>query len=159
MKRILSVLLALICLFSVVAVVAHAEDIDLKDVIREEMGLEPEEEKIYAIEFHQGDAQIMYRVPTQVRFDGPGYVRLTKDEPVAVGKNFRCWKDVNGKDVYPGQEILVDHLIELTADWSVATTKITDRLKRFNKNSTAQLEERAVRFSFPFFTSDHRSAC
>lgn len=125
MKRILSVLLALICLFSVVAVVAHAEDIDLKDVIREEMGLEPEEEKIYAIEFHQGDAQIMYRVPTQVRFDGPGYVRLTKDEPVAVGKNFRCWKDVNGKDVYPGQEILVDHLIELTADWSVATTKIT----------------------------------
>ncbi len=125
MKKILSVLLALICLFSVAAVFASAEEVDLKDKLYEELGLEVEKDKAYGVVFQQGDAQIMYRVPTQVNLDGPGYLKLTKDEPIGVGKKFRCWKDDKGNDVYPGQEILVDRIVYLTADWSTASTKIT----------------------------------
>lgn len=125
MKKILSVLLALICLFSAMSVVAYADQVDLKDVISDEIGIEIKGEKAYGVVFQQGNAQVMYRVPTQVNLDGPGYLKLTNDEPIGVGKNFRCWKDENGNDVFAGQEILVDRVVYLTADWSVSTTHIT----------------------------------
>ncbi len=124
MKKIISVLLALICLFSVVSVVAYAAD-DLKEQLGQELGLEIGKDKVYGVVFQSGDAKTMYVPPTQTNLDGPGYLKLSKDEPIAIGKNFRCWKDKNGKDVFPGQEIYVDQIVYLTADWSVKSTKLT----------------------------------
>ena len=124
MKRILSVLLALLCLCSVMSVVAHADQVDIKDVISDELGLECEPEKAYGVVFQSGDAKVMYSPPTQIQLDGPGYLKLSKDEPIAIGKNFRCWKDDKGNEVWPGQEIYVDRIVYLTASWSVASTKV-----------------------------------
>ena len=124
MKKVLSVLLALICLFSVMTVVAYADG-DLIEQLGDELGVEIGKDKAYGVVFQAGDAKTMYLPPTQTNLDGPGYMKLSKDEPIAIGKKFRCWKDDKGNDVFPGQEILVDRIVYLTAVWSNDSTKIT----------------------------------
>lgn len=124
MKRIIALLLALLCLYTALSVCVYAAD-DIKDVLEEQMGLELEDEKAYGVVFQAGNAKTMYMPATQIGFDCPGYVRISEDYPIAIGKDFRAWKDSNGDDVWPGDSIYVDKIVYLTADWSNASTNVT----------------------------------
>ncbi len=123
MKKVISVLLALLCLCFTLTPAVFADEI--KDTLSEEFGLELEDPKAYGIVYQSGDAKTMYMPATTVMFDGPGYCRVSEDYPIAIGKNFRCWKDENGKDVFPGDEIYVGTITYLTASWSASSSNVT----------------------------------
>ena len=125
MKKIISVLLALLCLCLTAAPVAFADNDPIKDAVAEELDIEISEPKAYGIIYQKGDAKTMYMPATTVGLHAPGYVRISKDEPIAIGKKFRCWKDSKGNDVFPGTEIYVDTMVYLTASWANDSTNVT----------------------------------
>lgn len=101
MKKIIAVLLAALCLFSVfsfgLSVAAEKED----------------DTKIYAVIYAKGGVPVLYEPTPTFRFDKPGWVTVSADTPIAVDYDFVCWIDKDGNHIYPGDKIYVDHEVKL----------------------------------------------
>lgn len=125
MKKFLAVFLSILCIFSLFGVAASAKNPfdDLSEVIGEDEPL------IYGIIYQNETASgvsMMYKPNPTVRVNGPGYVTVTKDTPIAVDHEFVCWKDDKGNLYYEGDKVYVDGEVTLYAVW----TEKTDNLPR-----------------------------
>lgn len=130
MKKLLAVLLAVLCAFSAVAVSATAiEGDDIADIFGDHLGLEKEEgeEEILSYGVHYEMAllstvTILYKPAPSITFETPKEMVITNDYPIAVDHNWVCWKDQEtGELYYPGDTIYVDGKITLIAVWEEKT--------------------------------------
>ncbi len=101
MKKILALLLAVICLFSVLTVglTAAAED--------------DNQDPIYAIVYEKGGVPVMYLPAPSVSIKGPGWITVTTEKPVAAGYEFMYWVDKDGNRVDPGDKLYVTEQVVL----------------------------------------------
>jgi len=101
MKKILALLLAVVCLFSVLTVglTAAAKDDD----------------PITGIVYEKGGVPLMYIPNSTYSFEGPAWLTVTTDKPIPADANyeFMYWLDKDGKRVDPGQSIYVTQEIVL----------------------------------------------
>lgn len=129
MKKLLSLFLAVILIFSCMALPASAGktgivgELALEFFSRltgTELGGDDDEEPVgYGIVYQMdsgGVAALWTPTPT-VNFDGPGTFTITSDVPLAVDYRFLCWEDEDGNKYYPGDELFIDGQIELYAVW------------------------------------------
>ncbi|MCM1543796.1 MAG: hypothetical protein NC110_00700 [Ruminococcus sp.] len=110
MKKVISVLLAMLCLLSVFTCSISA--LSLTE--------EEEESTLYGITYQKEtleNVKMIYKPNPSLRFDRPGYVTVTKDTPIAINHDFICWKDENGKLYYEGDKVYVDGEVTLYAVW------------------------------------------
>lgn len=131
MKKLLSLFLAVILIFSCMAVPASA----LRTGVFGELaldffskltgtelggGAEDEESTVYGIVYQMegtgGVSPLWTPLPT-INFDGPGTFTITSDVPLAVDYRFLCWEDEEGTQYYPGDKLFVDGQIKLYAVW------------------------------------------
>lgn len=124
MKKFLAIFLSLLCIFSVFGVAASAKGTfdDLSEILKDEPLL-------YGISYQNETASgvsMMYKPNPTVRVDGPGYVTVTNDTPIAVDHEFVCWQDDEGNLYYEGDKVYVDGAVTLYAVW----TEKTDSLPR-----------------------------
>ncbi len=101
MKKIIAVLLAGLCVASVLSVGLSAAAENENDT------------KIYAIIYSKGGVPIMYEPSPTFRFDSPGWVTVSADTPIAADYDFVCWIDKDGNRFYPGDKIYVDSEVTL----------------------------------------------
>lgn len=117
MKKIIAVLLSVLCAFSCFAAPASAisiEDLDFFDVLGEQ------EPMLYCITYQNqtlNGVKMMYKPNPTVSFSGPGFVTVTKDTPIAIDHDFVCWKDKDGNLYYAGDSFYVDGECTLYAVW------------------------------------------
>ncbi len=118
MKKIIAVLLSVLCIFSVFAVSASAElDKSL------DLGLEDDKTVIYAINYKNDSLEVttMYTPLPTINFKGPGTATITNDTPIAVDHDFVCWRDDNGNRYYEGDKIEINGEVTLYAVWEPKT--------------------------------------
>ena len=117
MKKLLSVILAALCIFSVFACTAAAGAFD--DILPEEEG------GLYCIVYQSEVASqvtMMYVPNPSMSFDGPGYVTVSNDTPIAIDHDFVCWKDGKGHYYKPGEDkIYVNGTVTLYPVWEEKT--------------------------------------
>lgn len=117
MKKLLAILLSMLCLMSVCSSVGFAvNDDSVIGIISSAM----DDDLLYCITYQKetlSNVSMMYKPNPSMSFDGPGYVTVTKDTPIAVDHDFICWKDKNGKLYYEGDKIYVDGEVTLYAVW------------------------------------------
>lgn len=131
MKKLLAVLLALICAFSVVAPASAATLDDLVGILGGQLGLEQEEDEAdilsYGIHYEVSSLStvVVYYTPSpNITFNAPTDLKVTDDTPVALDHDWVCWKDpATGEFYYPGDTIHVDGKITLEAVWAEKTDK------------------------------------
>ena len=130
MKKLLAVLLALICAFSAVSVSASAFEMgDIAGILGDQWGLEQEESEdavlLYGIHYDMATLStvtILYKPSPSITFETPKEMVITEDYPIAVDHDWICWKDQKtGKLYYPGDTIIVDGKITLVAVWEEKT--------------------------------------
>lgn len=125
MKKFIAVFLSLLCIFSVFGITASAAGTfdELSSLIGEDEGF------LYCISYQNETASgvsMMYKPNPSLKVDGPGYVTVTRDTPIAVDHEFVCWQDEEGNLYYEGDKIYVDGEVTLYAVW----TEKTDNLPR-----------------------------
>lgn len=128
MKKLLAVLLAILCAFSAFSVCAINED-ELEDIFGDHFGVPDEEgeEEVLSYGIHYEMAllstqTILYKPSPSITFNAPTDMVVTNDFPIAVDHNWVCWKDQKtGKLYYPGDTIHVDGKITLIAVWEEKT--------------------------------------
>ena len=101
MKRFIAVLLAVLCVASVLSLGLTAAAAD-------------EDTRVYAIIYAKGGVPVMYEPSPTFRFDQPGWATVSADTPIAADYDFVCWIDKDGNRYYPGDKIYVDHEVKLT---------------------------------------------
>ena len=115
MKKAIAVMLSILCILSCfTCAVCALEDPGLLGM------LEPEEPLLFALVYKNqtfSDVSMMYQPNPSLSLEGPGYVTVTKDKPIAVDHDFVCWKDENGKYYYAGDKYYVDGECTLYAVW------------------------------------------
>ncbi len=130
MKKLLAVLLAVLCAFSAVAVSASAiEADDIAGILGDHIGLPPEEDEAdilsYGVHYEMATLStvtILYNPSPSITFETPKEMVITNDYPIAVDHVWVCWKDKEtGKLYYPGDTIYVDGKITLLAVWEEKT--------------------------------------
>ena len=129
MKKILAVLLCLMCLVSSMAVsVSAASEFEKVFVeIGAMLGFEPDEPIGYGIRYNSnkilsGISSLMYEPKPTVKLRNPGTYTVTDDFPLSVDHSFVCWEDRElGKYYYPGDKIYIDGEIILYAVWEEKT--------------------------------------
>lgn len=116
MKKLLALLLALLCVFSLFSVSVSAANVSTSTP-----PIGGEEEKGPYCIFYKNETlsgvKLMYTPGPSVSFGGPGYVTVTKDTPIAIDHDFVCWKDENGKLYYEGDKVFVNGEVNLYAVW------------------------------------------
>ena len=125
MKKFIAVFLSLLCIFSVFGITASAKGTfdDISEIIGEDEGF------LYGILYQNETASgvsMMYQPNPSIKVDGPGYVTVKRDTPIAVDHEFVCWQDEEGNLYYEGDKIYVDGEVTLYAVW----TEKTDNLPR-----------------------------
>ena len=128
MKKIIAVLLCLVCLISSVGMTASAANV-FKEVLTNltiSMGLEPDEPIIYGIIYDSNrlltGVTILYKPSPTFSFTKPGTYTVTDDVPLAVDHKFVCWEDDDtGKHYYAGDKIYIDGQKTLLAVWTPKT--------------------------------------
>lgn len=145
MKKLLAVLLAIICAFSAVATPVFAIDAgELGDIIGDYLDATTEKDEAAAIEYGiyfetatLSTVTVLY-MPTQtIVFDTPKIVTLTTDTPVAVDHNWIAWRDKKTGDLYyPGDKIEVTGRVTLVAVWE----EKTDNYPGFIRSAIAGLQ-------------------
>ena len=128
MKKLLAVLLAVLCAFSAFSVCAFDESV-LGDILGDHLGIEQEEDEAdilsYGIHYEMAmlsTETILYMPSASITFNAPTDMVITNDYPIAVDHNWICWKDqATGKYYYPGDTIHVDGKITLVAVWEEKT--------------------------------------
>ena len=131
MKKLIAVLLSVLCLFSAFACPASAGADDfLEDVLESELGVTKEEGEIdevmmYGIHYEMQTlttVSITYMPSPTITFKQPVTAKVTLDTPLSVDYQFICWKEKEtGKLYYPGDEIEVTGKITLLAVWEEKT--------------------------------------
>ena len=128
MKKILAVLLCLLCIVSSMAVSVSGAGIeDVFVQIGSTLGFEQDEPIGYGIKYDSnkllsGVTSVMYEPRPTVKLSNPGTYTVTDDYPLAVDYSFVCWEDKDiGKYYYPGDKIYIDGEITLYAVWEEKT--------------------------------------
>lgn len=123
MKKILAILLCLLCCVSSVAVTASAGMFD--DVMANitlGLGMEPDEPITYGITYDSNGLltgiKLMYLPSPTIKFTNPGTYTVTDDIPLSVDYEFVCWEDEEtGKLYYAGDKIYIDGQKTFLAVW------------------------------------------
>lgn len=128
MKKILAVLLCLLCLTSTMAVsVSGAGFEDAFVYVGSMLGFEQDEPIGYGIIYDSnkllsGVKSVMYEPRPTVKLSNPGTYIVTEDFPLSVDHSFVCWQDKDtGKYYYPGDTIFIDGQLTLYAVWEEKT--------------------------------------
>ena len=128
MKKLLAVLLAILCAFSAISCCA-INDEEFDEILGDHFGVEPEEDEAdilsYGIHYEiatLSTVTLLYKPAPSITFNAPTDMVVTKDTPVAVDHEWVCWKDQKtGELYYPGDVIHVDGKITLLAVWEEKT--------------------------------------
>ena len=126
MKKIIAVLLCVVCLFSSMSMATCALDGIISNVSGA-LGLEQDDPIGYGITydsnaFLSGVSSVMYEPRPTVKLNNPGTYTVTDDFPLAVDYQFVCWKHKDTKKLYyAGDKIYVDGQITLVAVWEPKT--------------------------------------
>ncbi len=159
MKKILAVLLCLICLFSSVSMTASAGLFeDVVSAITVNMGMEPDEPIIYGITYDSNSilsgVSIMYMPSTTFKFTNPGTYTVTDDIPLSIDYEFVCWEDEDtGKLYYAGDKIYIDGQKTFYAVWKPKT----DGKNRVIRTITTAIEalRRTLQAFFGFYKIEY----
>ncbi len=129
MKKLLAVILSVICLFSCMGPTAFAIGDIVGGVLGDDIGgiLGGEDEPIvygitYEMEFFS-DVTLIYQPMATLSFSNPGTYIVSKDTPIAIDHEFICWDDGKGNYYYAGDSLYVDGQITLYAVWKEKTDK------------------------------------
>ncbi len=128
MKKLLAIILSVICVFSCFALPSSA--VNGGGVVGELAGtffegffdIEIEEDTpigygvIYDMETLSG-VSIVYQPSPTVSFNNPGIYTITSDTPLSVDYEFVRWEDSKGNPYYAGDKIYVDGTVTLYAVW------------------------------------------
>ncbi|MCM1364618.1 MAG: hypothetical protein NC122_00060 [Faecalibacterium sp.] len=115
MKKVLAIFLSILCVFSLFGVTASAND-----MFEDDRTTTTEESTLYGITYEKetaADVKMMYKPNSSLSLDGPGYVYVTKDTPLAIDHEFICWRDLEGNLYYGGDPFYVDGEVTLYAVW------------------------------------------
>ncbi|MBE6776373.1 MAG: hypothetical protein E7543_09325 [Ruminococcaceae bacterium] len=127
MKKLLAVLLCVICLFSCLAPSAGAAKGGVIGEITVNFF-----ERLLGEEFEQDTSigygviydtdplsgvSVVYKPSPSVSFENPGTYTITSDTPLSIDYEFVCWKDSHGNRYDAGDKIYVDGTVTLTAVW------------------------------------------
>ena len=130
MKKLLAVLLCVLCLFSSLGVTSFALDGVFGEVISNVssfMGFEEDDPIGYGITydsntFLSGVSSVMYEPKPTIKLTNPGTYTVTSDTPLAIDYQFVCWQDKNTKKYYyAGDKIYIDGKLTLSAVWEPKT--------------------------------------
>ncbi len=121
MKKLLAVILSVICLFSCVGTASATGNI-VGDVVDNafDLGIEQDDPIAYGIIYEMqifAGVTLIYKPMASLSFSNPGTYIITKDSPIAVNHDFVCWEDDRGNFYYEGDSIYVDGQITLYAVW------------------------------------------
>lgn len=120
-KKLIAVLLSVLCVFSVFAVPCFAND---NASVFEEISSMFEDDQLNCIVYQKetlSNVSMMYKPNPNVSLDGPGYITVTRDTPLAVDHNFVCWRGEDGTLYYEGDRIYVEGTVTLYAVWEEKT--------------------------------------
>lgn len=129
MKKIIAILLSVLCVFSLMSTTAFAAD-DLGGILGDIIGLPTEEDGIdqqmsYGIHYEMETlsvVSIMYKPNPTITFEAPTTAKITSDTPLSVDYEFVCWRHADtGEYLYPGDEIDVTGKVTLYAVWEEKT--------------------------------------
>lgn len=143
MKKLLAVLLAILCAFSAFSVCALDQGM-LGDILGDHLGIEPEEDEAdilsHGVHYEMSmlsTETILYKPSPSITFNAPTDMVITNDFPIAVDHNWVCWKDQKtGKLYYPGDTIHVEGKVVLVAVWE----EKTDNYPPFIRSAIAGLQ-------------------
>lgn len=143
MKKLLAVLLAVLCAFSALSVCAIDEDV-LGGIIEDQFGVTPEEDEAdvlsYGIHYEMDPLSIVtlfYTPSPSITFNTPTDMTVTEDYPIALDHDWIAWKDpTTNKLYYPGDVIHVDGKVTLVAVW----VEKTDNYPAFVRSAIAGLK-------------------
>ena len=121
-KKVLSIFLAIICVFGMFTTGAFAVD----EIVGGLLGGEDEEEAALSYGVHYeidslSGVSVMYKPSPDITFKTPVTVEVTADMPLAIDYECIGWRAENGKLYYPGDKILVTGKVVLTAVWEPKT--------------------------------------
>lgn len=116
-KKVLSIFLAIICVFGMFTTGAFAVD----EIVGGLLGEDEEEAALsygihYEIDSLSG-VSVMYKPSPHITFKTPVKVAVTKDMPLSVDYQCIGWRGEDGKLYYPGDKIVVTGKVVLTAVW------------------------------------------
>ena len=123
MKKIIALLLSIICLFSCMTMPASADFFqDVIDNVTVNLGMEPDEPIIYGITYASDSlltgVTVMYMPSPTFSFTRPGTYVVTDNVPLSVDYEFVCWVDADtGENYYAGDTIYIDGQKTLNAKW------------------------------------------
>lgn len=124
MKKMLAILLSMVCLFTCVSLPVSAID-DIPGNIADSMGLPEDEPVIYGIVYEVDKLEgvsVMYKPSPTFTFSSPGTYTVTNDTPLSVDYEFVCWQhEETGKYYYAGDQIYIDGQEKLIAVWQPKT--------------------------------------
>lgn len=124
MKKILAIILAVLCLTSCVGVTGYAATDDVINGIGGALGLPEQEEGeedflSYGIHYEMQmitTVKLMYKPAPTITFKAPTTAKVTTDTPLSVDYEFVCWKHAEtGELYYPGDPIEVTGMVTLYA--------------------------------------------
>lgn len=129
MKKLLAVLLAIICAFSAFSVSALDLNGMLEDVLGDNLGIESEEDEgdfvsngiTYQMSLLSTET-VLYTPTMSITFEVPTDMVIPNDYPIAVDHDWICWRDQKtGELYYPGDTIHVEGKVVLIAVWEEKT--------------------------------------
>lgn len=140
MKKIIALLLSIVCIFSAVSVSACAAD-EIEGVIGDVIGgildveVTEDEPIVYGVFYEMetlSGVSIMYKPNPSISFKNPGTYTITSDTPLSVDYKFVCWKHAEtDKLYYAGDKLYVDGQETLYAVWEEKTDNDTRPIRVF----------------------------
>lgn len=131
MKKILAVLLSILCIFSVFSTTAFAAPGDIiGGVVEDYLGVTQEDDGIdqqmmYGIHYEMEPislVSIMYKPSPTITFKQPCMAKVTTDTPLSVDYEFMYWRHGETGEIYnPGDDIEVTGVVTLYAVWQEKT--------------------------------------
>lgn len=130
MKKLLAVLLSILCIFSMLGTTSFAAADDfLGDILESELGVTQEEgiedQLSYGIHYEMETislVKIMYKPSPTITFKQPVTAVITMDTPLSADYEFICWRHGETNEYYyPGETIEVDGIVTLYAVWEEKT--------------------------------------
>ena len=121
-KKVLSVFLAILCVFGMISTAVYAAEDILGGIIGDDLTMEPDiDERLYCGVHYEVNSlsgiSVMYKPNPDIEFNIPSKVKVTGDMPLAVDYECYAWRDEAGNLYYPGYDILVTGKITLYAVW------------------------------------------
>ncbi len=137
MKKLIALLLSLVCLFSSLTMTSSAGVFDeVLSNITIGMGMEPDEPILYGITYDSesliSGVSVMYMPSATASFRNPGTYTVTSDIPLSIDYEFVCWEDEDtGKLYYAGDKIYIDGTKTFYAVWQEKTDKYSRPIRTF----------------------------